>query len=298
MEVKEVPCLRLDTWANSKKLVPTLLWIDVQGVELQVLQGSGDLLSQVSAVFVEAATKEIYQEQALKDDIIRFMESRGFRLLWEQPYWEMESYFIFVNGQLSHLGFPCYQEWLGSVCHPQDAPCRNESFHKAAQEKYELTKKYQLRKIVEIGVRLGYSAHAFLCGSPIGASYLGYDIVGGNHGGTTVAGLEYPEKILQRDFPKSAIQLVKLNTQTVNDLGISGVDFFHVDGDHSYRGAYHDMELAWKSLRAGGIMVVDDYDFLPPVKKAIDYFIANHQEELAKFEHLKTFRGDMVMVKK
>jgi predicted O-methyltransferase YrrM len=160
-----------------------------------------------------------------------------------------------------------------------------------------MARQFKPTKIAEIGVRLGYSAHAFLHGAP-GASYTGFDIVGGDHGGTKVAGLEYPETILKRDFPKSEVKLVKLNTQSVNDIGLSDVDFFHVDGDHSTAGATHDMELAWKSLRPGGVMVVDDYDWLPKVKVAVDGFIAAHQIGMERCEYRKTFRGDMVMVKK
>jgi FkbM family methyltransferase len=296
LDTKEVPCLRLDTWAAGK--VPDVVWIDVQGAELPVLRGMGEMLSKASAVFIEAATKEIYHGQALKDAIISYMVDNGFKLVREQRYWEMESYYVFVNSQLSHSGFPCYREWLSSVCHPQDLPCRQENYYRCAREKCEMSRQFKPMKIVEIGVRLGYSAHAFLHGAPLGASYTGFDIVGGDHGGTKIAGLEYPETILKRDFPKSEIRLVKMNTQKVDDLGLADVDFFHVDGDHTTAGALHDMEMAWKALRAGGVMVVDDYDFLPKVKVAVDGFIAAHQIGMERCEYRKTFRGDMIMVKK
>jgi predicted O-methyltransferase YrrM len=294
---QEVSCLRLDTWARRREVSPDLLWIDVQGAELQVLKGLGDGLAKVSAVFVEAATKEIYRGQALKDEIVAFLTEHGFRLVWEQKYWEMESYYIFVNSHFPHCGFPCYREWLATVCHPQDGSCQAEDFYRNSREKCEMVRRFKPNKIVEIGVRLGYSAHAFLCAMPR-ASYTGFDIVGGRHGGTDIAGLEYPDQILKRDFPEATIRLVKQNTQETKDLGLADVDFFHVDGDHSFEGASHDMALAWKALRSGGVMVVDDYDFLPRVRKAVDIFLANHRAEMMNHEYIKSFRGDVIMVKK
>jgi hypothetical protein len=32
--------------------------------------------------------------------------------------------------------------------------------------------------------------------------------------------------------------------------------------------------------------------------KAVDIFLANHRAEIASHEHIKSFRGDVVMVKK
>jgi len=296
IESQTVKCLRLDTWAVDK--VPEVVWIDVQGAELQVLKGMGEMLAKVSVVFLEAATSEVYRGQALKDDIIGYLEGLGFKLVREQRYWEMESYYIFVHSRLYRSVFPCYREWLIKVCHPRDAECRDEDFYRYAREKYSLVRQFKPVKIAEIGVRLGYSAYAFLCGSPAGASYTGFDIVGGDHGGTKVAGLEYPEKILRRDFPQSEVKLVKMDTQKVDDLGLESVDFFHVDGDHSTAGALHDMGLAWKAICSGGVMVVDDYDFLPAVRAAVDNFVEAHRGEIGLCEHRQTFRGDMIMVKR
>jgi FkbM family methyltransferase len=296
IESHTVKCLRLDTWALDR--IPEVVWIDVQGAELQVLKGMGEMLAKVSVVFLEAATSEVYRGQALKDDIIGYLVGLGFKLVREQRYWDMESYYVFVHSRLSRSVFPCYREWLIKVCHPRDTECRDEDFYRYAREKCEMARQFKPGKIVEIGVRLGYSSYAFLCGSPSGASYTGFDIVGGDHGGTKVAGLEYPEKILRRDFPQSEVKLVKADTQKVDDLGLEGVDFFHVDGDHTTEGALHDMGLAWKAIRAGGVMVVDDYDFLPAVRVAVDGFIEAHRGEMGLCEYRQTFRGDMVMVKK
>ncbi len=59
---------------------PSLLKIDVQGYELQVLEGVGDLLGQVDVVYVEASFMELYGGQPLADEVIEALAAKGFRL--------------------------------------------------------------------------------------------------------------------------------------------------------------------------------------------------------------------------
>lgn len=59
---------------------PTLLKIDVQGTELEVLRGATRALEFVDAVYVEASFVELYEGQALADSVIEFLRSRGLRL--------------------------------------------------------------------------------------------------------------------------------------------------------------------------------------------------------------------------
>lgn len=59
---------------------PSLLKIDVQGSELEVLRGAADLLDQVDAAFVECSFVELYGGQALADEVIAALLSHGLRL--------------------------------------------------------------------------------------------------------------------------------------------------------------------------------------------------------------------------
>lgn len=58
----------------------TLLKIDVQGYELEVLQASACYLSEVRWVYVEASFKELYKDQAFAHEVITFLSSYNFRL--------------------------------------------------------------------------------------------------------------------------------------------------------------------------------------------------------------------------
>jgi FkbM family methyltransferase len=58
-----------------------LLKLDVQGFELNALQGCDALLDRFRFVYVEASFIELYVGQALVTDIVAFLLSRGFQLL-------------------------------------------------------------------------------------------------------------------------------------------------------------------------------------------------------------------------
>ncbi len=76
----QVPIQRLDALIALPLARPSLLKIDVQGFELEVLQGATELLPEIDAVYVEASDVELYQGQALLAQIERFLLEAGFRV--------------------------------------------------------------------------------------------------------------------------------------------------------------------------------------------------------------------------
>ncbi len=59
---------------------PALLKLDVQGFELQALAGCEDQLERFAWVYVECSFMELYEGQALADEVIAWLRERGFRL--------------------------------------------------------------------------------------------------------------------------------------------------------------------------------------------------------------------------
>jgi hypothetical protein len=57
-----------------------LLKIDVQGFELQVLKGATHLLPNIDVVSAEASDVELYEGQALHEEIERLLMDAGFIL--------------------------------------------------------------------------------------------------------------------------------------------------------------------------------------------------------------------------
>ena len=58
-----------------------LLKIDVQGFELEVLEGASDALAEVTYVYVECSFVELYEGQAVASDIMNFLARKGFTML-------------------------------------------------------------------------------------------------------------------------------------------------------------------------------------------------------------------------
>ncbi len=74
-----VPLARLDMVLTPADLPrPCLLKIDVQGHELEVLQGCGSLLDAIDHVLVECSYVELYKGQALGDQLAAHLTQRGF----------------------------------------------------------------------------------------------------------------------------------------------------------------------------------------------------------------------------
>jgi len=81
VERVSVPTERLDALVGDHELArPALLKIDVQGAELEVLRGATATLEKTDTIIVECSFVELYDGQALADDVIRFLHPRDFRL--------------------------------------------------------------------------------------------------------------------------------------------------------------------------------------------------------------------------
>ena len=77
--VTDVEAGPLSDFVSAEDLrAPALLKIDVQGFELEVLRGAGDLLAAFEHVYVEASFEPLYEGQALADDVIAHMRAAGF----------------------------------------------------------------------------------------------------------------------------------------------------------------------------------------------------------------------------
>jgi FkbM family methyltransferase len=59
---------------------PALLKVDVQGYEADVLKGCEPLLARFDHIYCELSFRELYRGQALCDEILRWLDERGFRV--------------------------------------------------------------------------------------------------------------------------------------------------------------------------------------------------------------------------
>ena len=69
-----------DEMTDSGVPTPTLVKIDVQGFELEVLRGCESRLDRIDLVYVECSFIELYEGQALAGEVVAWLGERGFRL--------------------------------------------------------------------------------------------------------------------------------------------------------------------------------------------------------------------------
>ena len=157
---------------------------------------------------------------------------------------------------------------------------------------YNYIKEFKVQSVFEIGVRAGYSAFAMLSANPR-MFYRGVDINQGVHGGFG-GSVYFAIGLLKCNFPKAHIGIRIHDSQQMQFLDTfpktGKFDLAHIDGNHTYEGARHDMKLCLPYCR---LMVVDDYDFDAEVHEAVDDFLREHPE--LQGEHRKNFRGHMLI---
>jgi len=176
------------------------------------------------------------------------------------------------------------RRWL-----PDDPERPSPEYRYQYQQKFMAAVGAKPAVIAEIGVRAGYSALAMLLAAP-GARYIGFEQDAGNFGGevgitaravpTVLAG--FPHEIRYTDT--GALRVID-----------DAVDLFHIDGNHSYDGTMHDLELAWACSR---YVLVDDYEYIKSTQAAVDHFIVTHRlaYPLCQFMTDGGFRGSMLLV--
>lgn len=78
-----LPMVRLDSIISATDAASYPHWVlDVQGSELNVLRGSGDLLEQCLSIYVEVSTREVYKGGVLFQELKEFLIDKGFIPLW------------------------------------------------------------------------------------------------------------------------------------------------------------------------------------------------------------------------
>jgi len=191
------------------------------------------------------------------------------------------------------MEFLLFREWQ-EILHPTDRGkkyYRNGILHTYYYAKNRICAKYKPESILEIGVRYGYSAHAFLCAVPE-ARYYGVDKINGGHGGAKGNPLSYANKMLCDNFPEADITTVYSDTQEIT-IWHDHFDFIHIDGEHTHDGCMHDLKTALTANPA--VILIDDYKYLAEVKKAVDSFIAEYGDMIKKYYYVESLRGEMIL---
>jgi FkbM family methyltransferase len=78
----DVTVEKLETYCDAQRIREIrLLKLDVQGAEVEVLEGAGAALGRTDYVYTEAQFRELYRGAPLFDETFRFLHRHGFELL-------------------------------------------------------------------------------------------------------------------------------------------------------------------------------------------------------------------------
>lgn len=140
--------------------------------------------------------------------------------------------------------------------------------------------------ILEIGVRYGYSAFAFLQGAP-GSHYTGIDLDTDSFGGTKGA-IDWARQHL----PPGQANLLVADTQKMQRLPGGTYDLIHIDGQQDEAGTFHDLVLAVQQAR---YILVDGYLWTPENYAAVNDFLWRFREDIEHYMVIPGYAGEMII---
>ncbi len=154
------------------------------------------------------------------------------------------------------------------------------------QLKYAISKAIQPKSILEIGVRFGYSAIAFLEASPQ-ASYTGIDIDNDFHGGIAGA-INWAKQITEEYKTRFIIG----NTTKIDSFPGDFYDLIHVNAQQDGDGTSSDLE---KAIEKGRYILVDGYFGSKPNMLSTTYFLEKYKEFIEYALVIPGYAGELLI---
>jgi SAM-dependent methyltransferase len=144
----------------------------------------------------------------------------------------------------------------------------------------------QPQSILEIGVRYGYSARAFLEAAP-GAELVGIDLDSDRFGGVKGA-IDWARGNL-RDYD---CELIVGDSQGMDRFPGESYDLIHVDGQQDGDGSFRDLELA---LKQGRYVLVDGYHWTQTNYLAVNDFLFQNRHSLDWYAAIPGYAGELLI---
>ena len=186
---------------------------------------------------------------------------------------------------------------------------------------YAIGDYYKPKSILEIGILFGYSAAALILGATRASKdnlelFESYDMdyyERRNFKHDSIGDTQYYSGEVEfEDWSSNKIAYHKLdelidekigpdhnlefNIMTKNSQRLRYLpkyyDMIHIDGGHLAHEKLHDLKL---TLGRCGVVIVDDYDFIDAVKEVTDKFVDDHSNYILNTNHVKSFRGTLII---
>jgi FkbM family methyltransferase len=106
-----VPTTTLSAFCKSENInIIDYMHIDVQGAELLVLQGAGDFINSIKAIWLEVSKISVYKDQPLIDDVNKFMSDNNF-VLAKDCLFDLQGDQLYI----SKILFPGYEKIVKKI---------------------------------------------------------------------------------------------------------------------------------------------------------------------------------------
>jgi FkbM family methyltransferase len=93
-----VDVIRLDEFCVENNINNVhVLWMDVQGSELNIFKGMGDILNDVKVIYVECSMIPYYKGASHKNEVIEYLNEYNFELVSETHHDSYEGDFMFLK---------------------------------------------------------------------------------------------------------------------------------------------------------------------------------------------------------
>lgn len=152
--------------------------------------------------------------------------------------------------------------------------------------KYAICRAIKPKRILEIGVRYGYSAISFLKAAPY-ASYLGIDNDSATFGGS-IGAFQWAKKITE----KYKADFLLSDTQKLTSLPGEFYDLIHIDGQQDGDGTFHDLEMA---LEKGNFILVDGFFWSTENMLSSTYFMKKYSDFFEYAVIVPGYAGDLLI---
>jgi predicted O-methyltransferase YrrM len=152
--------------------------------------------------------------------------------------------------------------------------------------KWAIARVLQPKSILEIGVRFGYSALAFLNGSP-SARFLGIDTDSTTFGGSTGA-INWARKAC-RNY---GAEFVVADSTKMERFPGERYDLIHVDGQQDEGGTMHDLIVASAQAR---YILVDGYFWSRPNFFSASEFLYRYRDYIEFYEVIPGYAGELLI---
>jgi 2-polyprenyl-3-methyl-5-hydroxy-6-metoxy-1,4-benzoquinol methylase len=152
--------------------------------------------------------------------------------------------------------------------------------------KWSISKSLQPSCILEIGVRYGYSALAFLDSCPH-CKYLGIDLDSNTFGGTEGA-INWAKKITKSYQADYLIADSQMMTQFPGGV----YDFIHIDGQQDGSSSWHDLGIA---IQQGRYILVDGYLWTSENFMSINDFLLKHASCFDFYGVIPGYAGELLI---